>query len=106
MKGKEMSNAISPHTSNQKYGDIIIQNGIRGYLVLASCSMDDFPVALVDSLELAVAIADGMVPDVPEHIQDIFGIDASELVCFKVLLFVDGKPKRIIHTRTVRLEDE
>lgn len=84
---------------NCELGDTIIRDGIDGYLVLASCNIDDFPVALVNSRELAIAIADGMVAEVPEYIQAIFGIDASELVCFKVLSFQFGKPDAILYTR-------
>jgi len=88
--------------SKVQYGDTIIQNGLSGFLVLASCDFDDFPVALVNSRELAIAIADGMISRVPQYIQDIFRMDASELACFKVLRFQEGRPAEIIHTYTPR----
>ena len=97
-RNRDIGDCDLPCTTSQ-YDDAIIRNGMEGYLVLASCSMDDFPVALVSSCELAVAIADGMVAEVPNYIQTIFGIAASELVCFKVLFFQLGKPSAILHVR-------
>jgi len=93
---------MSSSIFEMQYGDTVIQNGLSGFLVLASCDFDDFPIALVNSKELAIVIADGMVSDVPKYIQDIFRMDASELACFKVLRFQEGRPAEIIHTRTAR----
>jgi hypothetical protein len=54
--------------------------------------MDDFPFFFTEDEDEAMSIAEYQGCDVPARIQSIFGIDATELVCTKIILFVNGEP--------------
>jgi len=68
---------------------------MNGYLVLLSCTMDDFPVLLTEDKELAISAAQNYYAAVPERIQDLFGIDATEIVCTKIVQFSLGEPSKV-----------
>lgn len=68
---------------------------MNGFLVLLSCTMDDFPIFLTDNEDEAIRVAKEHDGIVPEPVQAMFDLDATELVCTKVVLFVQGKPIRV-----------
>lgn len=65
---------------------------MNGFLVLLSCMADDFPILLTDDEDVAMQVAKEHDGVVPTYIQDMFGIDATDSVCTKIVLFTYGIP--------------
>lgn len=68
-------------------------------LVLIRCSIDDLPVrCFINDHGGALAYAEG-IRDVPEDIQAVLGLDASEPLNVSILRMNDGRPTDITFVR-------
>lgn len=66
---------------------------MNGWLVLLSCTIDDFPLRMFDTQREAKKFAKELDP---ETVDIPFDLDPSSPVCTKLMKFVNGLPKKII----------
>lgn len=69
------------------------------YLVLLCHGMDDLPIRLFGSEELALAFAETVEPMPTKEIRDVFGTDCSTPIAVKLVHFEHGVP---VTSRIVR----
>jgi hypothetical protein len=66
------------------------------YLVLVTCGSDDFPVLITEDRNMAIEYANEIKDRVPDHVLEVFGMDASYTICTKLIEF-NGVDKFGLH---------
>jgi len=65
---------------------------MNGFLVLLCHTMDDLPVGLFKSFQLALAHARAQEAFPDAILREVYCTDCSTPVCMKIVQFVGGKP--------------
>lgn len=69
---------------------------MNGWLVVLSCTMDDFPLRMFNTQREAKNFTKELDP---ETVDIPFELDPSSPFCIKLMKFVNGLPKKIILAR-------
>jgi hypothetical protein len=74
------------------------------FLVLYTCTHDDFPIRLCDTYDEAKRVAETLPSRVPPFAEDLFGIGASPAICVKVVEFSNGFAANVTVVRDLESE--
>jgi hypothetical protein len=69
----------------------------KSYLVIYRCCLDDLPIGILTDYQDAVDLANEQDADnIPEHIQNILGLDASSPHSVAIITFDEsGRPENL-----------